>query len=282
MEDRALGFAAAPHAQLADAPAGPRLRRRGPRRVHGRPRAGRVPRALRRSRRRARANADDRHARCRATATAYLVETDAGSWEAEAVVIASGAFNLPQVPAVSATLPAALDQVTPLDYKRPDQLRRRSGARRRRLGHRPAARRRAAALRARGDRSPWASTSACRGPTGTATSCGGSTQIGRLDERYDEVDDLVRARHVPSPQLVGTPDRADLDLNALTARGASLVGRLGAVERRHRLLLRLAAQRLQPRRPQAQAPAQHDRPVGRPRRRARVPSRRGSTITRGS
>ena len=54
-------------------------------------------------------------------------------------------------------------------------------------------------------------------------------QIGRLDERYDEVDDLVRARHVPSPQLVGTPDRADLDLNALTARGASLVGRLGAV-----------------------------------------------------
>jgi putative flavoprotein involved in K+ transport len=54
-------------------------------------------------------------------------------------------------------------------------------------------------------------------------------EIGRLDERYDEVDDLVRARHVPSPQLVGTPDRADLDLNALTGRGASLVGRLSAV-----------------------------------------------------
>jgi putative flavoprotein involved in K+ transport len=30
-------------------------------------------------------------------------------------------------------------------------------------------------------------------------------ELGRLDERYDEVDDLVRARHVPSPQLVGTP-----------------------------------------------------------------------------
>jgi putative flavoprotein involved in K+ transport len=54
-------------------------------------------------------------------------------------------------------------------------------------------------------------------------------QIGRLDERYDEVDDLVRARHVPSPQLVGTPDRSDLDLNALTAQGATLVGRLAAV-----------------------------------------------------
>ena len=54
-------------------------------------------------------------------------------------------------------------------------------------------------------------------------------RIGRLDERCDEVDDLVRARHVPSPQLVGTPDRATLDLNALTARGAELVGRLAAV-----------------------------------------------------
>ena len=54
-------------------------------------------------------------------------------------------------------------------------------------------------------------------------------RTGRLDERYDEVDDLVRARHVPSPQLVGTPDHADLDLNALTARGAELVGRLAAV-----------------------------------------------------
>ncbi len=39
----------------------------------------------------------------------------------------------------------------------------------------------------------------------------------------------MRARHVPSPQLVGTPDRADLDLNALTARGATLVGRLSAM-----------------------------------------------------
>ena len=30
-------------------------------------------------------------------------------------------------------------------------------------------------------------------------------RTGVLDERFDEVDDLVRARNVPSPQLVGTP-----------------------------------------------------------------------------
>jgi putative flavoprotein involved in K+ transport len=54
-------------------------------------------------------------------------------------------------------------------------------------------------------------------------------QIGRLDERYDEVDDLVRARHGPSPQLVGTPDRSTLDLNTLVDQGVRLVGRLSAI-----------------------------------------------------
>ena len=33
--------------------------------------------------------------------------------------------------------------------------------------------------------------------------------VGILDERYDEVDDIVRARRVPSPQLVGSPERRD-------------------------------------------------------------------------
>jgi putative flavoprotein involved in K+ transport len=53
--------------------------------------------------------------------------------------------------------------------------------------------------------------------------------LGLLDQRYDEVDDLVRARRVPSPQLIGTPERTSLDLNALTANGANLVGRLAAI-----------------------------------------------------
>jgi putative flavoprotein involved in K+ transport len=52
---------------------------------------------------------------------------------------------------------------------------------------------------------------------------------GILAERHDEVDDLVRARHLPSPQLVGSPDRADLDLNVLQRDGVRIVGRLGAV-----------------------------------------------------
>ena len=52
---------------------------------------------------------------------------------------------------------------------------------------------------------------------------------GLLDERYDEVDDVVRARNVPSPQLVGTPDRRMLDLNALTNAGVEIRGRMGTI-----------------------------------------------------
>jgi putative flavoprotein involved in K+ transport len=48
-------------------------------------------------------------------------------------------------------------------------------------------------------------------------------------ERYDEIDDLERARSLPSPQLVGTPERRTLDLNVLSEAGVELVGRWAAV-----------------------------------------------------
>jgi putative flavoprotein involved in K+ transport len=52
---------------------------------------------------------------------------------------------------------------------------------------------------------------------------------GVWDEDYREIDDLTRARRLPSPQLVGTPERASLDLKTLAAAGVELVGRLVAV-----------------------------------------------------
>jgi putative flavoprotein involved in K+ transport len=52
---------------------------------------------------------------------------------------------------------------------------------------------------------------------------------GLLDERYDQVDDIVRARNLPSLQLAGYPDRRTIDLNSLTAIGVKLVGRLAGV-----------------------------------------------------
>ena len=52
---------------------------------------------------------------------------------------------------------------------------------------------------------------------------------GILDERYDALDDVVRVRHLPSPQLIGTPQRRTIDLNSLRALGAGIVGRLDRI-----------------------------------------------------
>jgi putative flavoprotein involved in K+ transport len=52
---------------------------------------------------------------------------------------------------------------------------------------------------------------------------------GVHDERYDATADIVRARSVPSLQLLGTPERRSIDLNSLRAMGVTLVGRLAGI-----------------------------------------------------
>jgi putative flavoprotein involved in K+ transport len=52
---------------------------------------------------------------------------------------------------------------------------------------------------------------------------------GVLDERYDEIDDIIRARHVPSPQLVGSDDGRSVDIRSLRERGVRVVGRVGRI-----------------------------------------------------
>jgi putative flavoprotein involved in K+ transport len=52
---------------------------------------------------------------------------------------------------------------------------------------------------------------------------------GLLAERYDQIDDLTRARHLPSPQLTGTAQATITDLSALAALGVRIVGRLGRI-----------------------------------------------------
>ena len=52
--------------------------------------------------------------------------------------------------------------------------------------------------------SPSASTCGCRALPG-ADILWWLDAAGVLDERYDELDDLVRARNLPSMQLVGSP-----------------------------------------------------------------------------
>ena len=52
----------------------------------------------------------------------YHVATDCGAWQARAVVIASGACNLPCVPPLAGSLPRSILSLTPREYRNPDQL----------------------------------------------------------------------------------------------------------------------------------------------------------------
>jgi putative flavoprotein involved in K+ transport len=156
------------------------------------------------------------------------VMTGDGEIRSRAVVIASGACNRPSVPALSAQVPASVAQLTPFAYRDPTQL--------------PDGGVLVVGASATGVQ---LAAEISRSGRPVTLSVGEHVRLPRLyrgrdvlwwmdaagvwDQRYDEVDDLSRARRLPSPQLVGTPERSTLDLNALTALGVELVGRFAAV-----------------------------------------------------
>ena len=160
--------------------------------------------------------------------TGYRVCTDRGDWTCRAVVLAAGACNIPRIPPIAEAVPGAIAQVNTRDYRNPDQLEpggvlvvgasatgtqladeiHRSG--------RPVTIAVGEHIRAprvyRGRDIEWWMDAA-----------------GILGERYDRIEDIARARRVPSLQLAGSPQRATLDLNALTGIGVRLVGRLAGI-----------------------------------------------------
>ncbi|MEZ5100735.1 MAG: NAD(P)-binding domain-containing protein [Thermoleophilia bacterium] len=164
----------------------------------------------------------------RAVDGGYRVTTDQGTWDAPTVMLASGAFNLPHPPAVAADVPASVETISPLDYRRPDRLPEGGVLV---VGASATGIQLADEIHRSGRPVTLAVGEHVRMPR---TYRGRDVmwwmlETGVLDERHDEIDDLVRGRNVPSPQLVGTPDRSTLDLNALTDQGIELVGRLGMV-----------------------------------------------------
>jgi len=164
----------------------------------------------------------------RGTETGYLVQTDQGDWACRAVVLASGAFNFACVPGFADRVPRSVATLTAQQYRNPGQLANggvlvvgasSSGTQIANEIHRsgrPVTLSVGEHIRAprvyRGKDLKWWMDAA-----------------GVLDERYDEVDDIARARRVPSLQLAGSPDRSTLDLNALVKIGVKLVGRLAGM-----------------------------------------------------
>ena len=151
-----------------------------------------------------------------------------GDFRCRSVVLASGACNLPNVPALRQAVPASIECFTPLDYRNPDQL--------------PEGGVLIVGASATGVQ---LADEIHRSGRPVTLSVGEHVRLPRTyrgrdvlwwmdasgvwNQRYDEIDDLTRARRLPSPQLVGTPERTTLDLNALSAAGVEIVGRLAAV-----------------------------------------------------
>ena len=162
------------------------------------------------------------------TGDGYRVDTSGGQFDCRSVVIASGACNLPSVPSVRASAPPALEHITPSEYRNPGQLP--DGG-----------------VLVVGASSTGVQLADEIHQSGrpVTLSVGEHVRLPRIyrgrdvlwwmdasgvwNQRYDEVDDLMRARRLPSPQLVGSRERTTLDLNALTSKGIAVVGRLSAI-----------------------------------------------------
>jgi putative flavoprotein involved in K+ transport len=159
----------------------------------------------------------------------FSVVTDRGDWRCRAVVIASGAHNVPAVPPMSASLPESVRTLTPKEYRNPGQLDARGVLV---VGASATGLQIADEIQRSGRHVTLAVGEHIRMPRvyrGLDIQCW-LDALGILDECYDQVDDIVRARRVPSPQLIGTPERATLDLNTLTRRGVEIVGRLVGIQ----------------------------------------------------
>ena len=158
----------------------------------------------------------------------YCVTTSHGEMRCRTLVIATGACNLPTVPRWSELIPASIAQMTPFEYRNPSQL---PDGRVLVVGASATGVQLAAEIHASGRPVTLAVGEHVRLPR---TYRGRDIlwwmqASGLWDEPYDQIDDLSRARRLPSPQLVGTAERTTLDLNALGAMGVELVGRLAAV-----------------------------------------------------
>jgi putative flavoprotein involved in K+ transport len=158
----------------------------------------------------------------------YTVATSQGEIRGRTVILASGACNRPTVPAVSAGVPHSVQQLTTFDYRNPEQLPDGGVLV---VGASATGVQLAAEIQGSGRPVVLSVGEHVRLPR---TYRGHDVlwwmdASGVWDERYDEIDDLTRARRLPSPQLVGTPERRALDLNVLRDLGVEVVGRWAAV-----------------------------------------------------
>jgi putative flavoprotein involved in K+ transport len=158
----------------------------------------------------------------------FEVATDKGTWRCRTVVLATGACNVARVPALAAAVPPGITTITSMDYRNPSQLDEGGVLV---VGASATGTQLADEIHRSGRPVTLSVGEHVRAPR---VYRGKDIQwwmdvSGLHDERYDKVDDIDRARRLPSFQLAGSPERRTLDLNALTQIGVRLVGRIAGI-----------------------------------------------------
>jgi len=164
----------------------------------------------------------------RASGDGYEVESGDGTWRCRTVVIATGAFNVPQVPTLASALSDGLLQITPSRYRTPADLPDGGVLV---VGAAATGAQLADEIRRSGRDVTLAVGEHVRAPR---TYRGRDIlwwmdATGMNDEWYEHVENLNRARNLPAFQIAGYPDRRDIDLNALRAIGVRIVARVAGV-----------------------------------------------------
>jgi len=155
----------------------------------------------------------------------YKILTNQGEWHCKALVIASGACNVAVVPTLAEAVPSKVNMLTPIEYKNPNQL---ADGGVMIVGASATGTQISKEIQLSGRQVTLSVGEHVRVPRvyrGYDIKWW-MDSTGILNERYDEVDDINRARRVPSLQLAGSLGRGTLDLNTLSSLGIKLVGRM--------------------------------------------------------
>jgi putative flavoprotein involved in K+ transport len=162
------------------------------------------------------------------TASGFQVRSLAGDWRCRAVVIATGACDVPYRPACAQRLASSIRQVLPTDYWKPDDLPNGGVLV---VGASSTGLQLAEELQASGRPVTLAVGEHTRVPRRYR---GGDIyawmdRSGMLDDPALETGNLEAARRQPSLQLVGGSEWRDLDLKVLAGQGVRLMGRLAGL-----------------------------------------------------
>jgi putative flavoprotein involved in K+ transport len=162
----------------------------------------------------------------------YHVATDRGDWHVRNVVIATGAADLPRIPAAAASVPPSVHQLHSRRYRRPAQIPDGGVLV---VGAGPSGQQLALELRRAGRDVTLAVGRHTRMPRRYRGRdvFAWLHAAGHLDVHVDDVPDLAAARRAPSFPVSGAAGGEPLGLDRLAGLGVVIAGRLERVSGRH-------------------------------------------------